>query len=71
MTHLAPKFELARELIAERTQAGLKQGDVAVRMGTTPSMVDHIESGRGLPFMQTVQRFSDVLGRIPWCSWRL
>ena len=30
-----PEFELARELIAARTQAGLTQGDVAARMGTT------------------------------------
>ncbi len=31
---LAPEFELARGLIAARTQAGLTQGDVAVLMGT-------------------------------------
>jgi hypothetical protein len=35
----APEFELARELIAARTQAGLIQGDVAAR----------IESSRGTP----------------------
>ncbi len=33
----APEFELARELIAARTQAGLTQRDVAARMGTTQS----------------------------------
>jgi uncharacterized protein (DUF2132 family) len=33
----APEFELARELIAARTQAGLTQGEVAARMGTTQS----------------------------------
>ena len=33
----APEFELARELIAARTQAGLTQGDVAALMGTTQS----------------------------------
>ena len=37
----APEFELARELIAARTQAGLIQGDVSAR----------IESGRGMPSM--------------------
>jgi DNA-binding transcriptional regulator YiaG len=31
----APEFELARELIAARTQVGLTQGDVAALMGTT------------------------------------
>ena len=33
----APEFELARELIAARTQVGLTQGDVAALMGTTQS----------------------------------
>jgi antitoxin component HigA of HigAB toxin-antitoxin module len=38
----APEFELARELIAARTKAGLTQGDVAARMGTTQSVVARI-----------------------------
>ena len=33
----APEFELARELIAARTQAGLTHGDVAAIMSTTLS----------------------------------
>ncbi len=41
----APELELARELIAARTKAGLTQGDVAARMGTTQSVVARIESG--------------------------
>ena len=32
----APEFELARELIAARTQAGLTQSDVAARMEHDP-----------------------------------
>jgi HTH-type transcriptional regulator/antitoxin HigA len=32
-------------------QAGLKQGDVAARVGTTLSLVACIESGRGTPSM--------------------
>jgi DNA-binding XRE family transcriptional regulator len=58
----APEFELARELIAARTQAGLTQGDVAARMGTTQSVVARIESGRGTPSMRTVQRFASAVG---------
>jgi ribosome-binding protein aMBF1 (putative translation factor) len=58
----APEFELARELIAARTQAGLTQGDVAARMGTTQSVVARIESGRGSPSMRTVQRFANAVG---------
>ena len=41
-----PEFELARELIAARMRAGLTQGEVAARMGTTQSVVARIESGR-------------------------
>jgi hypothetical protein len=34
----APEFELAREMIAARKyQAGLTPGEVAARMGTTPT----------------------------------
>jgi hypothetical protein len=35
----APEFELARELIAARTLAGLTQGEVAARRGTTQRVV--------------------------------
>ena len=45
----APEFELARELIAARMKAGLTQGDLAARMGTTQSAVARIESGRATP----------------------
>ena len=58
----APEFELARELIAARTQAGLTQGDVAARMGTNQSVVAPIESGRGKSSMRTVQRFASTVG---------
>ncbi len=58
----APEFELARELIAARMKAGLTQGDVAARMGTTQSVVARIESGRGTPSMRTVQRFASAVG---------
>jgi len=60
----APEFELARELIAARTQAGLTRGDVAARMGTTQSVVAGIESGRGKPSMRTVQRFANAVVRM-------
>ena len=57
----AADFELAHELIAALTQAGLKQVDVAARMGTTPSGVVRIESGRGTPSTRTVHRLP-----VPW-----
>jgi hypothetical protein len=40
----APEFELARELIAARTQAGLTPGVVAARMGTTHSDRSNLDS---------------------------
>jgi DNA-binding XRE family transcriptional regulator len=58
----APEFELARELISARTQAGLTQREVAARMGTTQSMVACIESGSGTPSVRTVQRFASAVG---------
>lgn len=58
----ALELDLARELIAARTKAGLTQGDVAARMGTTQSVVARIESGRGTPSMRTVQRFASAVG---------
>ena len=58
----APEFELARELITARMRAGLTQGEVAARMGTTQSVVARIESGRGTPSMRTVQRFASAVG---------
>ena len=42
--------------------AGLTQGEVAARMGTTQSVVARIESGRGTPSMRTVQRFASAVG---------
>jgi len=58
----APEFELPREMIAARTQAGLTQCEVVARMGTTQSVVVRIESGRGTPSMRTVQRFASAVG---------
>ena len=58
----ATEFDLARELIAARTQAGLTQGDVAARMGTTQSVIARIESGKGTPSMRTVHRFATAVG---------
>ena len=58
----APEFELARELIAARAQAGLSQGDVAALMGTTQSVIARLESGRRTPSMRTVQRYADAVG---------
>jgi DNA-binding XRE family transcriptional regulator len=61
---LAPEFELARELIAARTRAGLTQAQVAGRMGTTQSVVARLESGR-LPSLRTLLRYARATGARP------
>jgi len=43
-------------------EAGLRQGDVAARMGTTQSVVARIESGRGSPSIRTLRRFASAMG---------
>ena len=59
---LAGEFEMARELIAARSRAGLSQVEVAARMGTTQSVIARLESGKRMPSLRTVQRYADALG---------
>jgi|APLak6261697712_1056235.scaffolds.fasta_scaffold00982_3 DNA-binding XRE family transcriptional regulator len=58
----APEFDMARELIAARSRAGLTQSDVAQRMGTTQSVIARLEGGKGTPSMRTVQRYAQAVG---------
>lgn len=62
---MQPEFDLARELIAARSRAGLSQAEVAERMGTTQSVVARIESGTQLPSMRTIQRYALATGSRP------
>ena len=59
---LAAEFAIAREMIAARARAGLSQSEVALRMGTTQSVVARIESGKRPPSMRTVERFARAVG---------
>ena len=59
---LADEFNMARELIAARSRAGLTQGEVAARMGTTQSVVARLESGKRAPSMRSVQRYAQAVG---------
>ncbi len=62
---MGPEFELARELIAARARAGLTQGELAERMGTTQSAIARLESGRQLPSMRTLARYAKATGSRP------
>ncbi len=59
---LAEEFSMARELIAARSRAGLTQGEVAARMGTTQSVIARLEGGKRMPSIRTVQRYAKAVG---------
>lgn len=59
---MAGEFSMARELIAARSRAGLTQGEVAQRMGTTQSVIARLEGGRRAPSMRSVQRYAQAVG---------
>jgi len=59
---MADEFDMARELIAARSRAGLTQDQLAQRMGTTQSVIARLESGRRAPSLRTVQRYAHALG---------
>ena len=59
---MASEFRMARELIAARSRAGLTQGEVAERMGTTQSVIARLESGKRAPSMRSVQRYAQAVG---------
>jgi len=58
---MASEFSMTRELIAARGRAGLTQGEVAQRMGTTQSVIARLEGGR-MPSIRTVQRYAQAVG---------
>lgn len=62
---LKAEFELAEELIAARTRAGLTQRDLAKRMRTTQSAVARIESGKHWPSRRTLERYAKATGTRP------
>jgi DNA-binding XRE family transcriptional regulator len=59
---LADEFQIARELIAARSRAGLTQAELAARMHTTQSTIARLESGRTLPSMRTLERYAEATG---------
>jgi transcriptional regulator with XRE-family HTH domain len=59
---LRPEFELAAELIAARSRAGLSQAELAERMGTTQSAIARMEAGRHWPSRRTLERLAAATG---------
>ncbi|MFI5016123.1 MAG: helix-turn-helix transcriptional regulator [Hyphomicrobiales bacterium] len=59
---LAPEFEISAELVRARLRAGLTQGELASRMGTSQSTIARLENGKTLPSAKTLLRFAQATG---------
>ena len=63
---LEPEFNLLREMLKARTDAGLSQADVADRMGTKPPSITRLESslssGRHSPSIATLKKYAEAVG---------
>ena len=58
---LEDEFTLASQLIEARKKAHLTQDEVVKRMGTTPSVVARLESGRPLPSLRSLKRYAQAV----------
>lgn len=59
---LEEEFALAAAMVEARARAGLTQGQLAKRMGTTQPVVARIESGRVRPSTRTLERYAQATG---------
>jgi len=65
---LKPEFDLLREMLKARQNAGLSQADIAERMGTKPPAITRLESsltsGRHSPSIATLKNMQRRLTAI-------
>ena len=63
---LKPEFNLLREMLKARNEAGLSQADVAERMGTKAPAITRLESsltsGRHSPSIATLKKYAEAVG---------
>ena len=63
---LEPEFNLLREMLKARHDAGLSQADVAERMGTKPPAITRLESsltsGVHSPSIATLKKYAEAVG---------
>ena len=60
---LGPIFAIAGEMTDARLAAGLTQGDIAARMGTSQSVAARLERARHRPTFDRVARYAAAIGR--------
>ena len=56
------KLQLARQVKTLREAKHLSQADLAAKVGTKQPAIARIESGRGVPRLEFLQRIADALG---------
>lgn len=59
---LEEEFALLTSLARARNRAGLTQEELALRMGTTQSVIARLESGRAKPTTRTLERYAKATG---------
>lgn len=60
---LEVEYALAHEMLAARARAGLTQEAVAVRMGTTKSVISRLEAaGKHAPSVASLKRYAAAVG---------
>lgn len=63
---LGPEFELLRQILNARNNAGLSQAQVAERMGTHAPAITRLESalssGKHSPSVNTLKRYAQAVG---------
>lgn len=60
--NLEIEYEIALQLIQARINSGLTQAEIAIRMGTTQSVIARLESGRTLPSVKTLSHYAKATG---------
>ena len=62
---LGPEFEIWRQMLQARQDAGLAQAQVAERMGTKPPAVTRLESslssGKHSPSLATLRKYAEAV----------
>lgn len=57
------EFSVIEEMILARTAAGLTQGEVALRAGTTQSAIARLEGGGVSPTIETLRKYAAAVGK--------
>ncbi len=60
---LGPIFAVIGEMVEARQAAGLTQAEIALRMGTSQSVIARLENARHMPTIDMMTRYAAAIGR--------